>query len=172
MKKLFYTLTILLAVAPATHTLDYSYLNPVRYIKTDAPLTLEYAKNSALNGVAAGVALHAVPHLCQASGIGHAGILPAMVVAALLAQTCYENYSSTQEQVLCEKIAHTCNSKPTDKAQEFTGLPPILPVIKFVKPEQFKMQDESHRAAATFGGFSTGFLHADAVCRGIAWACS
>lgn len=168
MKKLFFFLIPLLTIASTTHTISY---NPASYVKTEAPLTLEYAKNSCLQGVFAGVALHAAPYICKAWGIEQTGVFSALVVAGYLAQVCYENYSADHEQKNCEEIAHTWNTKATDKAKELTGVR-LLPTIKIFGPEQFKMQHESHRAAATLGGFTTGFLHADALCRGISWMCA
>lgn len=168
MQKLFYALAALITVTSATHTISY---NPASYIKTEAPLTLEYAKSAGVLGVLAGVAFHAVPHLCTTTGIGYSDAFSAVAIAALLGKACYENYNAEQEQKNCEAIAHTWNTKATDKAKEVTGVR-VPFVIKAVGPDQFKMQNESHRAAATFGGFTTGFLYADALFRSIAWICA
>lgn len=160
MKKLLY----FLAAVTLTQTVHTISFNPVSYIKTDVPLTLNYAKSSYLHGLVAGFAFHVLPYLFQNS------TLTAGTLASLATKTWYENYSAAAELEMCKAIAQTWNDKATNKVDSWT--PFTMPAIKAFGPEQFKMQNESYRAAATVGGFITGYLHADALCRGISYIVS
>lgn len=166
-KKIFYIALMLLSL---TSTIVPLQLNPARYVKSDLPLVVDYAKDSCIHGLVAGVAFHLAPYLYEGPRVGNCNVVCAGIIAAFLAKTCYENYNAEQEKTNCEAIAQRYNALTAHKITSHTGLriPFALPVVE---ANQFKIQDESHRWGATLGGFTTGFLHADALCRCIAWAC-